>query len=184
MSSAIHVTQLLQAARQGQPHAVEEIWSLVYEELRSLARRQLRYENPDAMLQATALVHEAFLKLAGAAATAENRNHFVSIAARAMRQVLVDEARRRQALKRGGPQVNTTLCEGTDALAVSSEELLVLDAALQKLEPRQREIVELRFFGGLSEVEVAETLGVSDRTVRREWVKARAWLYRELYPAT
>lgn len=182
MSSALQVTQLLQAARQGDEHAFDEIWPLVYEELRALARRQLRHENPNPMLQATALVNEAYLKLAGGAATADNRAHFVAIAARAMRQVLVDEARRRQALKRGGDQVNTTLSDGADAMAVNTEELLMLDAALQKLDARQREIVELRFFGGLSEKEVGEVLGVSDRTVRREWVKARAWLYRELYP--
>ena len=183
MPAPFQVTQLLHSARQGNEQAIAEIWPLVYEELRALARRQLGRESANPMLQATALVHEAFLKLAGNAATAENRAHFVAIAARAMRQVLIDEARRRQAQKRGGGQVHTTLCEGVDAVAVNTEELLLLDGALDKLEPRQREIIELRFFGGLSELEVAELLGISDRTVRREWVKARAWLYRELYPA-
>jgi RNA polymerase sigma factor (TIGR02999 family) len=180
MSAPNQVTQLLAAARAGDAHAAEVIWPLVYDELRSVAERQLRRGDP--VLQPTAIVHEAYLKLAGDVGAASNRGHFVAIAARAMRQVLIDEARRRQARKRDGAQVAITLSHGADALTCDSEMLLHLNAALDKLNPRQREIVELRFFGGLQELEIAELLGVSDRTVRREWVKARAWLYRELYP--
>lgn len=183
MTLTPQVTQLLAAARNGDQRAAEVIWPLVYDELRALARRQLQREGSDAVLQPTMLVHEAYLKLAEGTSAAENRGHFIAIAARAMRQVLVDEARRRQSLKRGGEHVHTTLGDSADAMVVESEELLLLDAAMDTLDARQREIVELRFFGGLTEAEVAGLLGISDRTVRREWVKARAWLYRELYPA-
>jgi RNA polymerase sigma factor (TIGR02999 family) len=182
--TSVSVTELLLAARNGNHRAMEVVWPLVYDELRALAQRQIRRENEDVLLQPTALVHEAYMKLAAHQPEAENRPHFIAIAARAMRQVLVDEARRRHSLKRGGDHVQTTLGNGNDALIVRSEELLMLDAALEKLDERQRQIVELRFFGGLTEEETAALLGVSDRTVRREWTKARAWLYRELYPAT
>ena len=184
MPAPNQVTQLLAAVRAGDAGAAEVIWPLVYQELRSMAERQLRRESGDPVLQPTVIVHEAYLKLAGDVGAASNRAHFLAIAARAMRQVLVDEARRRQAHKRGGGQLAVTLSQGADALTCDPELLLLLNAALDKLDPRQREIVELRFFGGLQEQEIAELLGVSDRTVRREWVKARAWLYSELYPAT
>ena len=182
MPARNQVTQLLAAARAGDAHAAEAIWPLVYDELRSIAERQLRRVSGDAVLQPTVIVHEAFLKLAGDVSAAANRGHFVAIAARAMRQVLIDEARRRQAHKRGGGRVAVTLSHGADALTCDSSMLLQLNAALDQLDERQREIVELRFFGGLQVLEVAELLGVTDRTVRREWVKARAWLYQELYP--
>ena len=184
MPAPNQVTQLLAAVRAGNAEAAEVIWPLVYQELRSIAERQLRRENGDPVLQPTAIVHEAYLKLAGDVGAASNRAHFLAIAARAMRQVLVDEARRRQAHKRGGGQLAVTLSQGADALTCDPELLLLLNAALDKLDARQREIVELRFFGGMQEQEIAELLGVSDRTVRREWVKARAWLYSELYPAS
>src|SRR5690606_24294672 len=112
---------------------------------------------------------------------AKDRAHFLAIAARAMRQVLVDEARRRRAGKRGGEPVRTTLAEGRHAVDMDPDELIALDRALEDLEPRQRQVVELRFFSGLEETEIAALLGVSDRTVRREWVRARARLYRSLY---
>jgi RNA polymerase sigma-70 factor, ECF subfamily len=182
--TSLQVTDLLLAARNGDPGAMEVVWPLVYEELRGLARRQIRAENEDVLLQPTALVHEAYVKIVANQPRAENRAHFVAIAARAMRQVLVDEARRRQSLKRGGAYMQTTLGNGKDAIVCRSDELLMLDAALEKLQDRQRQIVELRFFGGLTEEETAALLGISDRTVRREWLKARAWLYHELYPAT
>ena len=105
-----------------------------------------------------------------------------ALAAHAMRQVLVDAARRRGAQKRGGEWERVTLSAAENQLEIRADELLGLDAALEQLEPRQRQVVEYRFFAGLEEAEIAELLGVSDRTVRREWVKARAWLYRELYP--
>lgn len=178
------VTGLLRAAGDGDREAFDRLFPLVYAELRAMADRQLRGEAVGHTLQATALVHEAYLKLAvqdGAAAWSD-RAHFFGIASRAMRQVLVDHARRRRAGKRGGAWSRTTLSGKPLALDTDPEELLALDAALEGLEPRQREIVEMRFFGGMTEEEVAAVLGVSDRTVRREWVKARAWLYDALYP--
>ncbi|HEX8274401.1 MAG TPA: ECF-type sigma factor [Longimicrobiaceae bacterium] len=178
------VTGLLRAAGDGDRAAFDRLFPLVYAELRAMAERQLRGEAAGHTLQATALVHEAYLKLAvpeGAAGWAD-RAHFFGIASRAMRQVLVDHARRRRAHKRGGAWSRTTLSGKPLALDTDPEELLALDAALEGLEPRQREIVEMRFFGGMTEEEVALVLGVSDRTVRREWVKARAWLYDALYP--
>lgn len=178
------VTGLLRAAGDGDRAAFDRLFPLVYAELRAMADRQLRGEAVGHTLQATALVHEAYLKLAvpdGAAAWSD-RAHFFGIASRAMRQVLVDHARRRRAGKRGGAWSRTTLSGKPLALDTDPEELLALDAALEGLEPRQREIVEMRFFGGMTEEEVAAVLGVSDRTVRREWVKARAWLYDALYP--
>lgn len=178
------VTGLLRAAGDGDREAFDRLFPLVYAELRAMADRQLRGEAVGHTLQATALVHEAYLKLAapdGAAAWSD-RAHFFGIASRAMRQVLVDHARRRRAGKRGGAWSRTTLSGKPLALDTDPEELLALDAALEGLEPRQREIVEMRFFGGMTEEEVAAALGVSDRTVRREWVKARAWLYDALYP--
>jgi len=176
------LTGLLRAAREGDRDALDRLVPLVYDDLRRLARRQLRHEARPRTLQATALVHEAYVKLsAGAALEARDRAHFLAIAARAMRQVLVDEARRRRAGKRGGDWVRTTLAEGRHAVDMDPDELIALDRALEELEPRQRQVVELRFFGGLEETEIAAALGVSDRTVRREWVKARARLYRLLY---
>jgi len=181
---AAEVTGLLRAAGDGDRDAFDRLFPLVYAELRALADRQLRGEAVGHTLQATALVHEAYLKLAvpGGAAAWSDRAHFFGIASRAMRQVLVDHARRRRADKRGGAWSRTTLSDKPLALDADPGELLALDAALEGLEPRQREIVEMRFFGGMTEEEVAAVLGVSDRTVRREWVKARAWLYDALYP--
>jgi RNA polymerase sigma factor (TIGR02999 family) len=177
-----NVTQLLHLVRAGDPQALDRLVPLVYEELRSLAKRELHREQQGHTLHATALVHEAYLKLAGSGMPASDRAHFLAIAARAMRQVLVDHARRRKAAKRGGEMVRTTLADSGASVNFRPDELIALDAALEKLDPRQRQIVEFRFFAGMGEKEIAEVLGVSDRTVRREWVKARAWLYRALYP--
>ena len=177
------VTLLLSRARSGDRAALDRLMPLVYTELRALADRQLRREHADRTLHATALVHEVYLKFAsGQRIAAHDRAHFLALAAHAMRQVLVDAARRRSAQKRGGAWERVTLSAAENALEFRADELLGLDAALEQLEPRQRQIVEYRFFAGLEEKEIAELLGVSDRTVRREWVKARAWLYRELYP--
>lgn len=175
------VTQLLQSVSLGHRDALDRLISLLYDELRQMAERQLGREHMPRTLSATGLVHEAYFKLASNSVNALHRTHFLGVAAHAMRQVLVDQARRRAAVKRGGEFMQTTLSHGADAIDVKAEELLALDDALEKLTPRQREIVEYRFFAGLEEREIAELLGVSDRTVRREWVKARAWLYRELY---
>lgn len=177
------ITRLLAAVRDGERQALDRLLPLVYEELRSLARRQMGRERPDHTLHSTALVHEAYLKLAGGGGVeAADRNHFLAIAARAMRQVLVDHARRRLAAKRGGDWQLTTLADGHQAVEFRPEEMLALDRALERLEPRQRQVVEYRFFAGMEEAEIAAVLGMSERTVRRDWVKARAWLYRELYP--
>ena len=177
------ITRLLAAVRDGERQALDRLLPLVYDELRSLARRQMGRERPDHTLHSTALVHEAYLKLAGGGGVeAADRNHFLAIAARAMRQVLVDHARRRLAAKRGGDWQLTTLADGHQAVEFRPEEMLALDRALERLEPRQRQVVEYRFFAGMEEAEIAAVLGMSERTVRRDWVKARAWLYRELYP--
>ena len=177
------VTQLLEAAVAGDSQALDRLVPLVYEDLRRVAHRQLDREGGGHTLQTTGLIHEAYLKLAaGGAVSATSRAHFLAIAARAMRQVLVDYARRRKAAKRGGGVISITLGDHAGTPDTSADDLLALDDALGQLDPRQRQVIECRFFGGMEEKDIAEALGVSERTVRRDWVKARAWLYRELYP--
>jgi len=177
------VTRLLPAARAGRREAFDRVLQLVYHDLRALAGRQLGREGALRTLQPTALVHEAYIKLAaGGDLPAKDRAHLLAIAARAMRQVLVDEARRRNAAKRGGGASAATLMDGHGTVDLDPDELLALDAAMEELDPRERRIVELRFFAGLEEEEIAAALDVSTRTVRRDWVKARARLYRRLYP--
>jgi RNA polymerase sigma factor (TIGR02999 family) len=153
---------------------------LVYDDLRRLARRQLAREMGARSIQPTTLVHEAYLKLAGSAPRAEDRAHFLAIASRAMRQVLVDQARERRAAKRGPEWARTTLTDGAWVAELDPASLIALDDALGRLDERQRQVVECRFFGGLDDDEIADALGVTARTVRRDWVKARAWLYRWL----
>lgn len=178
-----HATRLLSGVRQGDANAFDGLMALVYDELKGVAQRQLRRERWDHTLHATALVHEAYVKLAGQQRfDVQDRAHFLAIAARAMRQILVDYARRRSADKRGGGWARTTLSVGDASFEMRPEEILALDSALEELDERQRQVVEYRFFGGMEESEIAEVLGVSERTVRRDWVKARAWLYRTLYP--
>ena len=180
------VTQLLHGARDGDRGAFGRLLPLIYDELRAIARRQLRREEVGHTLQPTALVHDAYLKLVDQTQVGwRDRAHFFGIAARAMRQVLIDYARRRSAAKRGGGVVRTTLSDQTLALDVPLDELLSLDDALTRLggvDARLRQVVEYRFFGGMAEEEIAEVLGVSTRTVQRDWLRARAWLYAELYP--
>jgi len=176
------VTRLLRAANEGDSTALERLVPLVYEDLRRLARRQLGHEYGERTLSATALVHEAYLKLGGGAIVATDRAHFLAIAARAMRQVLVDHARDRKAAKRGGGVwERTTLTDGAWVGEFDADGMLALDEALGELVPRQRQVVECRFFGGMDEQEIATALGISERTVHRDWVKARAWLYRYFY---
>jgi RNA polymerase sigma factor (TIGR02999 family) len=164
--------------------SADEMYALVYEELKRLARHQLRAAGAKATLSTTELVHEAFLKLGhGPKSGWDGRAHFFGAAARAMRQVLVDFARRQQAAKRGGGQHRVSLNDAAGALEVRLDEILALDAALDQLNAvseRLRRVVELRFFGGLGEEEVAEILGVTPRTVGRDWMKARLFLLREL----
>ena len=175
------VTRLLRAARDGDAGAIDRIVPLVYEDLRRLARRQVGRRFGPQTVRPTELVHEAYVKLcSGGAESAVDRAHFLAIAARAMRQVLVDEARHHQAAKRGGGWKRATLSGSHWVSDLDVDELLTLNDALQELDPRQRQVVECRFFGGMEDSEIAEALGVTDRTVRRDWVKARAWLYRAL----
>lgn len=177
------VTRLLAEAGSGNRDAVEELIPLLYSELRRLAGHYLRRERPNHTLQATALVHEAYLRLVDQKQVQwKNRGHFFAVAAQQMRRILVDYSRRRQAAKRGIP-VPVLL----DEVAVISDdrtgEILILDEALAKLtalDPQQGQVVELRFFGGLSVEETAEVLSISPATVKREWALAKAWLAREM----
>ena len=176
------VTRLLRAVRAGEAGALDRVVPLVYQDLRRLAQRQLAREHGTRSLRPTDLVHEAYLKLvASRALEATDRAHFLAIAAQAMRRVLVDAARQRKAAKRGGGWRATTLSDGNWVTDVEPDELLALDDALSTLDARQRQVVECRFFGGMEEQEIAEALGASVRTIRRDWVKARAWLYARLY---
>jgi RNA polymerase sigma factor (TIGR02999 family) len=178
------VTRLLTEAREGDELALGKILPLIYDELRRLARRQVRREADGHTLHATELVHEAYLKLSGGGGPdAKNRPHLMAMASRAMRQLLVDHARSRKAKKRGGEWQRTTFVDGPAVREMAPEDLLTLEDALSELDPRQRQVVECRFFGGMEESEIALALEVSERTVRRDWVKARAWLYARLYPS-
>ena len=182
-SEGLEVTALLAALRRGEPGALDRLLPVVYDTLRGLARRQLAREHGPRTLDATGLVHEAYMKLAaGGAVAAADRAHFLAVAARAMRQVLVEHARRRNAARRGAEWIATTLGEGLRSPDIDPAEMLALDDALDQLDPRQRQVVECRFFAGMEEHEIATVLGLTERTVRRDWVKARAWLYRILYP--
>jgi RNA polymerase sigma factor (TIGR02999 family) len=173
------VTRLLEAVRGGDAAALGRLFSVVYQELRRMAAGRLR--GSDQTLSATGLVHEVYLKFAaGGGVRAEGRTHFLAVAARAMRQVLIDHQREHQAEKRGGDWVRTTLGEGPAALSVGADDAAALVDALERLDPRQREVVEYRLFGGMEEAEIATLLGVSERTVRRDWVKGRAWLVHAL----
>ena len=174
------VTRLLQSASAGDRAALDRVLPLLYEDLRRLARRQLARERGSRTIQPTTLVHEAYLKLAGSMPHARDRAHLLAIAAHAMRQVLVDHARERLAAKRGPGWARTTLSDGVSTVDLDPEALLALDDALERLDPRQRKVVECRFFAGLDDAEIADALGVTTRTVRRDWVKARAWLTRWL----
>jgi RNA polymerase sigma factor (TIGR02999 family) len=175
------VTRLLRAAREGEPGAIDRIVPLVYEDLRRLAQRQLRGGFGPASVRPTELVHEAYVKLSlSGAVAATDRAHFLAIAARAMGQVLIDQIRNRKAAKRGGGWKRATLSGSHWVTDIDVDELLSLNSALDELDPRQRQVVECRFFAGLEDREIAEALGVTERTVRRDWVKARAWLYRAL----
>jgi len=180
------VTRLLQRARKGDPGAADRLMHVVYDELKLVANRQLRFEKPGRTLDGTSLVHEAYLKLMeGKQVDGENRAHFFSLAARAMRQILVDRARRRKARKRGGDWKRMDLTSPDLILEAPPDELLALNEALDRLDalsPVERQVVEYKFFAGMTEAEIAGVLGISARTVGREWVKARAWLYNELYP--
>ena len=184
------VTRLLERLPHGDSAAMDELFSVLYEELHAVAHRQRRHWRGDDTLQTTALVNEAYLKLVGQARIeAESRAHFLALAARAMRHILCNYARDRRAQKRGGGFAHTALHEsGADAAraafpAEPSDALVALDEALRRLEqvdPRQSRVVEYRFFGGLTIDETAAALAISPRTVKRDWAVAQAWLHREI----
>jgi RNA polymerase sigma-70 factor, ECF subfamily len=178
------VTQLLADVQNGRPDAAPQLMPLVYDELRRLARGQMRRERPDHTLQATALVHEAYFRLVNQPErTWQNRTHFIRIAAQVMRRMLIDYARARRTAKREGGLQRVPLEEPLLVAEEQSDELLALDEALERLaqfDARQSRVVELRFFGGLTVEETAEALGMSAKTVKRDWSVARAWLHREM----
>jgi RNA polymerase sigma-70 factor, ECF subfamily len=179
------VTKVLREWRDGDRQAAERLFPLVYDELRRQARNYLRRERENHTLQPTALVHEAYLRLVDqtSPAAVENRLHFFGIAARLMRQILVDHARGRKAEKRGGTAQRLSLEDVHVLPDQSAADLLDLDEAMKRLEvldERKCRVVDLRFFGGLKEAEIAEILGVTEKTVRRDWQFAKLWLYREL----
>ncbi|MCI0622664.1 MAG: sigma-70 family RNA polymerase sigma factor [Acidobacteria bacterium] len=186
-SVAGDVTQLLVRAGEGQREAFDQLFPLIYGELRRVAQRQLGRERVGHTLGASGLVNEAYLKLVDQVRVDwRGREHFFGVAARAMRQILIDYARKRQAEKRGGAWHRTNLEEKQLGFASPPEELLALDEALDrmdKISPRMRQVVEYRFYCGLTEDETAKLLGVTVRTIQREWLKARAWLYKEIYTA-
>ena len=178
------VTLLLNKLGDGDQNAAAQLVPLVYEELRRMASQCLRHERPGHTLQATALVHEAYLKLAGQRdAKWQNRAHFFAVASQLMRRILVDYARAQQRSKRGGKQQRVSLDDSLLVSADRTDELLAINEMLARLEamdPRQGRIVELRYFGGLTIDETAEVLHVSSKTVLREWNLAKAWLYGAL----
>jgi len=178
------VTEILREWRDGDKNAAEKLFPLVYDELKRQARVYLNRERVGHTLQPTALVHEAYLKLVEQTVlTAENRTHFFAIASRLMRQILVDHARGYKSEKRGGAAQRFSIEELDFHPEQSASDLLELNEALEGLEAideRKCRVVEMRFFGGLNETEIADTLGISEKTVRRDWQFAKLWLYREL----
>jgi RNA polymerase sigma factor (TIGR02999 family) len=177
------LTATLAASRGGDAAALSQTFEAAYEELRRLAHAQLRRLRPGQTLTTRSLVHEAFVKLVREPVNTEDRVHFFSLAARVMRQILVDYARQRGARKRGGDARAVTLDEAALAVETVADEMLAIDrglARLHEVDERLARVVEWRFFGGMTEEEVAEAMGVTARTVRRDWQKARAFLCREL----
>jgi RNA polymerase sigma factor (TIGR02999 family) len=183
-SSKTTVGQLVESARRGDEQALSALMPLVYDELRRLAASYVRRERPGQTLQATALVHDAYIRLMQDSKLSwQNRSHFFGIAARSMRQILVERARARRAVKRGGSRIRVTLDAGLLAAGAPAIDLEAIDEALTRLEaldPELARVVEVRFFGGLSIEEAAEALDVSPATVKRRWTVAKAWLAREL----
>ena len=185
VACAAKVTSLLNEAGAGDPRASAELLPLVYEQLRALAGRKMRQERPDQTLQATALVHEAYLRLVDAAPVQvwKSRWHFFAAAAESMRRILVENARRRGRIKRGGELRRVDLDSVTLTVQEPPDQLIALDEALAALaeeHPEKARLVNLRYFGGLTHEEAAEALGVSLSTADRHWAYARAWLYRRM----
>jgi RNA polymerase sigma factor (TIGR02999 family) len=184
MSSASEPTRNLLRWREGDQSALEALIPLVYDEMRQMAVSFIRHERPGHTLQPTALAHETYLRMIDQHVVSwQNRAHFMGVAAQAMRRILADHARRRGAAKRGGGATHVSIEDGELAPGDGEVDVQELDTALEdlaRLDPRQARVVELRFFGGLSIEESAEVLGVSPSTVKRDWLLARAWLFREL----
>ena len=184
IASMSDFTQLLSAIDAGDPHAGDQLLPLVYEELRKLAAVRMANEKPGQTLQATALVHEAWMKIAGDGNEHfANRRHFFKAAASAMQQILIDIARRKQRLKHGANLTGEELHESRIAMAVPSEELLAVNDALESLaleDPQAAEVVQMRFFVGMTIPEIASALDLAPRTVDRHWAFARAWLKRTI----
>ena len=179
------VTRILNQIQQGDPHAAEQLLPLVYDELRKLAAERMAQEKPGQTLQATALVHEAYIRLVDVqqAQHWNSRGHFFAAAAEAMRRILVENARRKQADKHGGGRLRAELPEGLAAPEARPDDLVALDEALSQLErhdPEAAGLVKLRYFAGLSHQEAAEALGLSRGGADRLWALARAWLFRQL----
>ena len=187
-ASPQEVTQMLVDWRNGDKQALDRLMPLVYGELRRIASRYMRRERESHTLQTTALVNEAYLRLVGKNNVDwQNRAHFFAVAAQVMRHLLIDHARARERVRRGADPQQISLDDEALVSEQKGEALLALDEALTKLaeiDERKVKIVELRYFGGLSAEETAEALGVSEITVKREWLKAKAWLYRELTQGT
>jgi RNA polymerase sigma factor (TIGR02999 family) len=183
-NSAPSVSQLLQRWNEGDQGALDQLTPLVYDELRRMARRYMKQQPAGHTLQTTALIHEAYLRLVGQKEKQwGNRAHFFAVAAQAMRHILVDYARARKMAKRGGGAHQVSLDEALVISPEGGDDLVALNDALDalaKLDRRQSQVVELRFFGGLTEEEIGEVLKVSSRTVRSDWRVARSWLMREL----
>jgi RNA polymerase sigma factor (TIGR02999 family) len=176
------VTRILSAIGRGEPHAAEQLLPLVYDELRKLAAERMSQELPGQTLQATALVHEAYLRLVDVepARHWNSRGHFFAAAAEAMRRILVENARRKHSLKRGGARTRVELDEAVARAPEPAEDLLALSEALDRLaaeDPRKAELVKLRYFTGLSVAEAADVLGISRATADRDWAYAKVWLY-------
>jgi RNA polymerase sigma factor (TIGR02999 family) len=182
MQVPANFTQLLTEWRSGQPHALERLTPLIYDELRKLARGHMRAERGSHTLQATAVVHEAFLRLIQGNVALQDRGHFFALASRLMRHVLVDHAKSRSRVKRRAPENDMPMI-GADAAAPSEIDVIALDEALEnlaKLEPRMAQVIELRYFGGMTYDEIAANLGTSAATVHRDIRLARAWLLAEI----
>jgi len=182
-----HLTRILHGIEHGDGEAADELLPLVYQELRRLAAQKMAKEAPNQTLQPTALVHEAWLRLAGDQNQKwDNRCHFFAAAAEAMRRILIENARRKKSLKRGGEFERVNLQDVEVAILANPETLLLVNEALEKLEQQEHEaarLVKLRFFAGMTVQEAGQALGVSERTARRYWTFARAWLFRELRPS-
>lgn len=184
MAGRGEVTELLYALREGDPDAFDRLVPLVYQDLRRIARGHLRRGRRGETLDTTGLVHEAYVKMVHQTGIGfEDRSHFLAVAAVAMRQIIISNARRHMAAKRGGGATPVTLDERRIAVEQQADQLVAIDDALERLaafDPRLGQVVECRFFAGLSEEETAEAMGVSLRTAQRDWMRARAWLKEEL----